>query len=129
MLRLKRVELQGFKSFCDRSELRFNGDGIAGIVGLGYTVGVARRVRKMTEYVPVFEDWLTHVILPVAAYLVLVIAAFEGSSHPAAALFAMAASAMVLLVVGIHNAWDSVTYIVVMRGSQEKAQHGRDRHR
>ena len=33
MLRLKRVELQGFKSFCDRSELRFNGDGIAAIVG------------------------------------------------------------------------------------------------
>ena len=33
MLRLKRVELHGFKSFCDRTELRFNGDGIAGIVG------------------------------------------------------------------------------------------------
>jgi chromosome segregation protein len=27
------VELQGFKSFCDRTELRFNGDGIAAIVG------------------------------------------------------------------------------------------------
>ena len=33
MLRLKRVELQGFKSFCDRSELRFNGEGMAAIVG------------------------------------------------------------------------------------------------
>ncbi|MGD0773490.1 MAG: chromosome segregation protein SMC [Candidatus Solibacter sp.] len=33
MLKLKRVELQGFKSFCDRTELRFNGDGIAAIVG------------------------------------------------------------------------------------------------
>ena len=33
MLKLKRVELQGFKSFCDRSELRFNGDGITAIVG------------------------------------------------------------------------------------------------
>jgi len=33
LLKLKRVELQGFKSFCDRTELRFNGDGIAGIVG------------------------------------------------------------------------------------------------
>jgi len=27
------VELQGFKSFCERTELRFNGDGIAAIVG------------------------------------------------------------------------------------------------
>jgi chromosome segregation protein len=33
LLKLKRVELQGFKSFCDRTELRFNGEGIAAIVG------------------------------------------------------------------------------------------------
>ncbi|MCX6629984.1 MAG: AAA family ATPase, partial [Candidatus Solibacter sp.] len=33
MLKLKRVELQGFKSFCDRTELRFSGQGIAAIVG------------------------------------------------------------------------------------------------
>ena len=31
MLKLKRVELQGFKSFCDRTELKFRGDGIAAI--------------------------------------------------------------------------------------------------
>jgi chromosome segregation protein len=33
LLKLKRVELQGFKSFCDRTDLRFNGGGIAAIVG------------------------------------------------------------------------------------------------
>lgn len=33
LLRLKRVELQGFKSFPDRAELRFGGAGIAAIVG------------------------------------------------------------------------------------------------
>ena len=33
MLKLKRIELQGFKSFCERTELKFNGQGIAGIVG------------------------------------------------------------------------------------------------
>jgi chromosome segregation protein len=33
LLKLKRVELQGFKSFCERTELRFNGNGIAAIVG------------------------------------------------------------------------------------------------
>jgi chromosome segregation protein len=33
MLKLKRVELQGFKSFYDRSEMRFHGAGIAAIVG------------------------------------------------------------------------------------------------
>lgn len=33
MLRLKRVEIQGFKSFCDRTELKFGGAGIAAVVG------------------------------------------------------------------------------------------------
>src|SRR5271163_5004906 len=33
MLKLKRVELQGFKSFCDRTELKFPGSGIAAVVG------------------------------------------------------------------------------------------------
>jgi chromosome segregation protein len=33
LLKLKRVELQGFKSFCERTEMRFHGDGIAAIVG------------------------------------------------------------------------------------------------
>ena len=33
MLKLKRVEIQGFKSFCDRTEMRFHGAGIAAVVG------------------------------------------------------------------------------------------------
>ena len=33
MLKLKKVELLGFKSFGDRTEMQFNGGGIAGIVG------------------------------------------------------------------------------------------------
>ncbi len=33
MLKLKRVEIQGFKSFYDRTEMKFSGSGIAAIVG------------------------------------------------------------------------------------------------
>ena len=33
MLKIKRVEIQGFKSFCDRTEMKFLGHGIAAIVG------------------------------------------------------------------------------------------------
>src|SRR5215469_4037822 len=33
LLKLKRVDIQGFKSFYDRSDLRFHGTGIAAIVG------------------------------------------------------------------------------------------------
>ena len=33
MLKLKKLQILGFKSFCDRTELKFQGDGIAAIVG------------------------------------------------------------------------------------------------
>jgi chromosome segregation protein len=33
LLKLKRVEIHGFKSFYDRTEMRFNGSGIAAVVG------------------------------------------------------------------------------------------------
>ena len=33
MLKLKKLQILGFKSFCDRTELKFHGDGIAGIIG------------------------------------------------------------------------------------------------
>src|SRR5947207_5342381 len=33
VLKLKKLQILGFKSFCDRTELKFHGDGIAAIVG------------------------------------------------------------------------------------------------
>ena len=33
MLKLKKLQILGFKSFCDRTELKFHGDGVAGIIG------------------------------------------------------------------------------------------------
>jgi chromosome segregation protein len=33
LLILKRIEIQGFKSFCDRTEMRFSGSGLAAVVG------------------------------------------------------------------------------------------------
>ena len=33
MLKLKKLQILGFKSFCDRTELKFHGDGLAAIVG------------------------------------------------------------------------------------------------
>ena len=33
MLKLKRLQILGFKSFCDRTELKFHGDGVAAIIG------------------------------------------------------------------------------------------------
>ena len=59
------------------------------------------------------EDWIWHMMLPFIAYGVIVAAAFELRRYVVMPLFAVAGAALILLCVGIHNAWDSVTYIAV----------------
>jgi hypothetical protein len=73
---------------------------------------VAQRMQVQRVYKPVFEDWLFHVLLPLAAYATLAVTAFMAESHMRPALFSLGAAALLLLFVGIHNAWDAVTYHV-----------------
>ena len=97
--------------------------GISGLAGVIYTVTVMRAARRQTAYAPVLEDWLFHAALPLAAYVVVVAAAAWLPRQPEPALFALAAAALLLLFVGIHNAWDSVTFIGHRaRGAAEKRE-------
>jgi len=89
--------------------------GLLGLSGLVYQTVVTRRVRAQTLYTPVLEDWLFHVLLPFVAYATLAISAFAACAHLRRALFAVAAAALLLLFIGIHNAWDAVTYHVFFR--------------
>jgi hypothetical protein len=84
--------------------------GLLGLVGILYEVVVIRRMRMQTLYKPVFEDWLFHALLPLAAYAALAGSAYEAQSHAHDALFGIGAAALLLLFIGIHNAWDAVTY-------------------
>lgn len=94
--------------------------GVAGIAGLVYCFLVMRRARRQTGYEPVFEDWLWHVALPFAAYAMLLVAAISLRIHLTGSLFAIAAVALLLLFIGIHNAWDSVTFLVVKHAEARK---------
>ena len=85
-----------------------------------YTALVVRRLRTQHAYNPVFEDWLFHVLLPFVSYALLAVAAYEASTYPRVALFIVAAAVLVLLFVGIHNAWDAVTYHVFVRRKTKK---------
>ena len=90
--------------------------GLVGLSGIVYAVVVARRMRMQTAYRPVFEDWLFHALFPLAAYAVLAGSAFEARADARAALFLVGAAALLLLFVGIHNAWDTVTHLVFVMG-------------
>jgi hypothetical protein len=87
--------------------------GLTGFSGVAYALIVARRMRKQRAYRPDLEDWLFHVLLPLAAYAMLSTSAFAASSHTREALFCVGASALLLLFIGIRNAWDSVAYLVL----------------
>jgi hypothetical protein len=100
--------------------------GLLGLGGIVYEIIVARRMRAQIVYAPEFEDWLFHFLLPLAAYAALAVSAYAAHSHVGGALFSVAAAALVLLFVGIHNAWDAVTYhVFVKKREQHEAGPGR----
>lgn len=78
-----------------------------------------RRVRQQTAYKPEFEDWLFHILLPFAAYAMLSISALVANHHARGALFGVATAALMLLFIGIHNAWDAVTYHVFVKRQEQ----------
>jgi len=86
--------------------------GVIGLSGVTYAVTIARRMRSQTYYQPEFEDWLFHAMLPLLAYATLAVSAFAAPLRTREALFGVGAAALLLLFIGIHNAWDSVSYHV-----------------
>jgi len=68
----------------------------------------------------VFEDWLFHVLLPFAAYLTMGASVFTAHVTAGEALFITGAAVLLMLFIGIHNAWDAVTYHIFSK------KHGHD---
>ena len=87
--------------------------GLAGLWGATYVIIVLRRARRQTDYQPVLEVWLFHTIFPLVSYTALLVAGMLLPVHAAPALFVIAAATVLLLFIGIHNAWDNVTYIAL----------------
>jgi hypothetical protein len=82
-----------------------------GACGSVYAIIVLRRAHRQNEYQPVFEDWLWHTILPPLAYAALLVAGAVLGQDTAQALFVVGGATLLLVFIGIHNAWDTVTYI------------------
>lgn len=94
--------------------------GLLGLAGTAYAVLVAWRVRRQTIYRPVLEDWSFHVLLPLIAYATLALTALAAPLHERGALFGVGAAALLLLFIGIHNAWDTVSYYVFVQRKDDK---------
>lgn len=92
---------------------------IIGLSGVAYAGIIALRMRREKVYHPVPEDWLFRVVLPLAAYVLLALSLFVDLSHLHEVLFGVGAAALLLLFVGIHNAWDNVIYTVFVHNIEQ----------
>jgi hypothetical protein len=91
---------------------------LAGAGGIYHVVCVALRTAKLQTYRPDAEDWTWHVILPLAAYAAIAGGAILMRTGPERALFAPAAGVTLLIFIGIHNAWDVVTFLATGQADQ-----------
>jgi hypothetical protein len=97
---------------------------ILGVIGVGYSIVVVRRARRVTGYKPEMEDWIFHCVLPLIAYTTLLVSGATLTFRHVPALFGVAVFSLILLFVGIHNAWDTVTYVTISL-RQQKADAGK----
>ena len=89
---------------------------IAGGIGVVYSIRVLYRIRKtQVDYNPDIEDWTWYIVLPALAYLTVAVSAFYILSQATNALFALAGATLLIIFIGIHNAWDVVTYLAIVR--------------
>lgn len=95
-----------------------------GLAGLGYAAAVVLRARRQRDYRPDRTDWLWYTVLPGAAYLLLLAAGILLPAATTWALGGVATASLALLLIGIHNAWDTVTHIVAMRMPEETEPGG-----
>jgi hypothetical protein len=81
--------------------------------------------RHRLSYQPVSFDWLWYTVLPLVSYASLLVAAIVFPSQPLPALFVIAAVTMLLLFIGIRNAWDLVTYTAFARSESQDNKPGK----
>ena len=142
----KRVNLRGLRAFVTPTIVHFGavlalaaflsmphlgvlslslGFGVAGFAGLMYVAVIAVGIGRIAgEYIPVQEDWIWNVALPAIVYGALLAAAFLIWRRPEASLYDVAAASVLLMFIGIHNAWDVAVWNSVRR--QDDARRDRE---
>ncbi len=86
---------------------------LAGLTGSGYAGWIWHRMAKH-GLMPTIDliDRLWYTFLPLVAYLAVLGAGLSLTSHDAGSLDVLAFSLLILLVIGIRNAWDMTVWII-----------------
>ena len=95
---------------------------LCGAGGIVYSVAVMRRALRQRDYQPVLSDWIWHGGLPLVAYAALVEAGLTLPGASDVPQYVLGAAALLLVFIGIHNAWDTVMYITTERTREAQAR-------
>ncbi|HYS55283.1 MAG TPA: hypothetical protein VER58_16120 [Thermoanaerobaculia bacterium] len=86
-----------------------------GGLGLIYVAKVIIMALRQRGYKPVLEDWIWHGVLPIIAYAWLFAAGWLTPRSTEIALYCVAGAALMLLFIGIHNAWDTAVFMTTAK--------------
>ena len=89
------------------------GSGLIGTIYCGYVASLM--LDRRFNYTLVLSDWVWSLLLPLLTYLSLLAAAMLLRWRLAAALYTVAGSSLLLVLMGLHNAWDVVVWITTER--------------
>jgi hypothetical protein len=100
---------------------------LGGSAGVGYGLRTAVLLRRSLTggYTPVREDWVWNVILPSVSYAGIACLGILIWHRAEQSLFGVAALALLLLFIGIRNAWDIAVWMTTQKGAQS-ARAGQD---
>lgn len=87
--------------------------GLAGLCAAVYVLRVWLTTRRFIGYKPDLEDLTWFTILPLVAYLSILAGAMGLPGTPVGAMFALATGVLLLIFIGIRNAWDVVTFLAI----------------
>ena len=81
------------------------------LIGIGYSLLIVLRLARRQPAPTHWSDWIYYGLFPCAAYVGLAIAGEAFWSGRAFAADVTAAGSMVLLLIGIRDAWDVALWI------------------
>jgi hypothetical protein len=92
-----------------------------------YQIIVMQRMLRMPHYQSTLEDWLWYMVLPFMADILFIVAAILLSTNPSLALYLVSSALMMLLLIGIRNAWDNVTFLALMRAHSHAEDQAKEK--
>lgn len=101
-------------------EILLAGTGAAGLI---YCLSVITPMfRRSFGYEPFLSDWIWNAVLPVLGYLALTVTGLMLPHLPVVALYAVSGAVLLLLFIGIHNAWDVVVWMTTERHAHRERE-------